>query len=126
LTVGAATVPAAVTVSVKDVVLLVAPPAAVTVTGKVPAGVDVLLAIVRTVEHAGRQETAENEPVAPEGSPETANETVWVLPVLRLAVTVFAAEDPALTETLPELAMSKLNAGGAPALANHTLASSLG
>jgi hypothetical protein len=37
--------------------------------GKLPAGVDPLVLIFNTVEHAGVQEVEEKDPVAPEGSP---------------------------------------------------------
>ena len=63
------------TLSVKAVVLLTPPPVDVTVIGKLPAGVDPLVLIVNTVEQVGLQEVEENDSVAPEGSPETLNET---------------------------------------------------
>jgi len=59
------------TVNVKAVLLVIPPAVALTVTGNVPVGVDPVVVIFRTVEQAGVQEVEENEPVAPEGSPET-------------------------------------------------------
>ena len=73
--VGVATVRASVTLSVKAVVLVTPPPVEVTVMGKLPAGVEAVVLIFSTVEHAGLQEAEENEAVAPVGSPETLNET---------------------------------------------------
>jgi hypothetical protein len=46
------------------------------VMGKLPAGVDPLVLIFNTVEHAGVQEVEEKDPVAPEGRPEALKETV--------------------------------------------------
>ena len=72
--VGVATVETAVgadTVNVKAVLLMMPPPVALTVTEKLPVGVDPLLAIFNTVEQVGVQEVEENDPVAPAGSPET-------------------------------------------------------
>jgi len=75
--VGVATVAiiaGAVTASVNPVVLVIPPPAALTVMEKFPVGVDPLVAMLRTVEHVGLQEDEENDPVAPEGSPETVKD----------------------------------------------------
>jgi hypothetical protein len=44
--------------------------------GKLPAGIDRLVLIFNTVEHAGVQEVEEKDPLAPEGRPETPKETV--------------------------------------------------
>jgi hypothetical protein len=73
--VGVAAVNASVTPSVKAVVLVTPPPADVTVIGKLPAGVDPVVFMFNTVEHDGLQEVEEKDPVAPEGRPETENET---------------------------------------------------
>ena len=73
--VGVATVNASVTLRVKLAVLVTPPPVEVTVIGKLPAGVDPLVVIFNTVEHAGVQEVEEKDPVAPEGRPETLKET---------------------------------------------------
>ncbi len=107
--VGVATVETttALTLRVKAVVLVTPPPVAVTVTEKSPAGVDPLVAIVRTVEQEGLQDVVEKEAVAPEGRPEAEKETDWLLPELRLAVIEFEAEEPALAETSPELVSEK-------------------
>ena len=74
--VGVATVEttAALTPRVKAVVFVTPPPVAVTLTEKLPAGVDPLVAIVRAVEQEGLQDVEEKEAVAPEGSPEAASE----------------------------------------------------
>ena len=72
--VGVATVETAVgadTIKVKAVLLVMVPAAALIVTEKFPVGVDPVVLILRTVEQAGVQEAEENEPVAPEGRPET-------------------------------------------------------
>jgi hypothetical protein len=76
--VGVATVETAVgadTVNVKAVLLVMPPPVALTVTEKLPVGVDPVVAIFSTVEQVGLQEVEENEPVAPEGNPETLKDT---------------------------------------------------
>jgi len=66
---------ASVTLSVKAVALVTSPPIAEIVMGKLPAGVAPLVEMFNNVEHAGLQEAEEKNPVAPEGSPETAKET---------------------------------------------------
>jgi hypothetical protein len=71
-TVGATT---ALTERMKAVVFVRPPPVEVTVIEKLPVGVDPLVAMVRVEEHVGLQEAEEKEPVAPEGRPETVNET---------------------------------------------------
>jgi hypothetical protein len=63
------------TVKVKAVLLVMPPPVAFTVTEKVPVGVDPVVAILSPVEQAGVQEAEENDPVAPEGKPETLKDT---------------------------------------------------
>jgi hypothetical protein len=73
--VGIATVDASVTLRMKAVVLVTPPPVAATVIGKLPAGVEAVVLMFSTVEHAGLQDAEENEPVAPVGSPETLNKT---------------------------------------------------
>ena len=47
-----------------------------------------MVEIVNTVEQVGLQEAEEKELVAPKGSPETENETVWLLPETRVVMTV--------------------------------------
>ena len=74
--VGVASVNAKVTLRVKAVVLVTRPPVEVTVIGKLPAGVDPVVLMFNTVEHAGLQEVEEKDPVAPEGRPEALKETV--------------------------------------------------
>ena len=62
---------AAVTLRVKTVVLVTPPPVEVTVTGKLPVGVEPLVVILRAVEQDGLHVLDEKEPLAPEGSPDT-------------------------------------------------------
>ena len=102
--VGVATVDAigAVTVKVKAVLLVMPPAAALIVTEKFPVGVDPVVPIVSTVEQVGVQEVAENEPVAPEGSPEALNDTACVLPLDKVAVIELLTEDPAVTDRSPK------------------------
>ena len=64
-----------VTLRVNAVVFVTPPPIELTVTGKLPAAVVAVVLIVNTVEHDGVQETAENEPLAPDGKPERLKET---------------------------------------------------
>jgi len=75
--VGVATVDttAAVTLRVKAVVLVAPPPVEVTVTGKLPTGVEPLVLMFNTVEHTGVQELAVKDPLAPAGNPDTLKET---------------------------------------------------
>ena len=70
-------------------------------------GVDALAAIVKTVEQDGLHEVDENDADAPEGSPEAEKDTACVEPDAKVAVIVFATEEPATTETLPELLSAK-------------------
>jgi hypothetical protein len=62
------------TARVKAVLLVMPPPAAVTVIVKFPVGIDPAVAMLRTVEHVGLQEVEEKDPLAPDGSPETVKE----------------------------------------------------
>ena len=75
--VGVATVETtvALTVRVKAVVFVTPLPVDVIVIGKLPVDVDPLVLMVSVEEQVGLQEAAEKDPVAPEGSPETVNET---------------------------------------------------
>ena len=76
--VGVATVETATgadTVKVKAVLLVMPPPVAFTVTEKVPVGVDPVVARSRMVEQDRVQDAGEKDAVAPEGRPETLNET---------------------------------------------------
>jgi|SRR5688572_26677045 hypothetical protein len=106
--VGVATVNARVTLSVKAVDFVTPPPAAVTVIGKLPAGVDPVVLIFSIVEQAGLQEGDENVPVAPAGSPDRLKDTAWLMPETRAAETEFVTDDPATTDLLPELDTEKL------------------
>jgi hypothetical protein len=106
--VGVATVNPRVTLRVKTVVFITPPPAAVTVTGKLPAGVDPVVLIFSIVEQAGLQEGDEKVPVAPAGNPDTLKDIAWLIPETRAAETEFVADDPATTDLLPELDTEKL------------------
>ena len=73
--VGVATVDETATLRVKAVVFDTPPPVEVTVIGKLPTDVDPVVVILSVVEQVGLQEAEEKDPVAPEGRPETLNET---------------------------------------------------
>ena len=75
-------------VRVKEVVLVVPPPMAVTVIVELPRGVEAGVVIVRVVEQLGEQETGENEAVAPDGRPEAEKVNEAGVPVVRVAVIV--------------------------------------
>ena len=78
----------------------------VMVIGKVPAGVENEVAMVRVVEQVGLQEAIENP--APLGSPDTEKLTACVEPASSVAVMVVApGAPPAVTVTLPGLAASE-------------------
>ena len=91
------------TVRVKVVVFVSPPLIALTVTVEIPAGVAPLVVIFRVVEHVGVQETAEKDPVAPEGKPETLKETDWGVPDVNVAVMELLTEEPAVTDRFPTL-----------------------
>ncbi len=59
------------------------------------------------MEHVGLQEADENDPVAPEGRPETEKETAWVVPDANEAVIESLPEEPAVSAILPELDREK-------------------
>jgi hypothetical protein len=63
------------TVKLNVVVLVTPPPAAVTVIGELPAGVEALALMVRVEEQVGLQVAEENEAVAPVGRPEAERVT---------------------------------------------------
>jgi hypothetical protein len=107
--VGVATVEttAELTLRVKAVVFVTPPPVEVTVTEKSPAGVDPLVAIVRTVEQEGLQDAVEKEAVAPEGRPEAEKVTSCVEPEVKLATIELVTEAPAVTDLSPELEREK-------------------
>ena len=105
-TVGAATV------RVKAVVLVMPPPVALTVTEKLPVGVDPLVVILRPAEHVGVQEAEEKEAVAPEGRPETPKVTDCVAPESKLALIEVVTEPPAITDLFPALLREKSNVTG--------------
>lgn len=72
---GGGEIGTALTLRLKLVVRVCPPPLALTETGYLPAGVVPLVLTVSVDEHAGVQDAEEKAPVAPEGKPETANET---------------------------------------------------
>src|SRR3989442_4571206 len=84
----------AVTVKVKLVVRVTPPPLPVTVMVEGPVGVDVVVERVRVVAQVGAHAVAENEAVAPRGSPEVEKETDWALPESRAAVMVLVTAAP--------------------------------
>jgi hypothetical protein len=63
------------TVKLNVVVLVTPPPAAVTVMLELPAGVELLVLMVRVEEQVGLQLVEEKEAVAPVGKPEAKNVT---------------------------------------------------
>jgi hypothetical protein len=63
------------TFKLKVLVLVAPPPAAVTVIRKVPAGVELVVLIVRVEEQVGPQEADEKEAVALVGRPEAEKAT---------------------------------------------------
>jgi hypothetical protein len=73
--VGMATVERLLAVKLKVVVLVTPPPAPVTVIRKVPAGVELVVLMVRVEEQVGPQEAEEKEAVAPVGRPEAEKVT---------------------------------------------------
>ena len=74
-----------VTVRLNAVVFDFPPPAPVTTSGKVPAGVETLVFTVRIDEQAGPQDGLEKDALAPLGNPETEKATDWLLPDNRAA-----------------------------------------
>ena len=64
------------TVRLKFVVLVIPPPVAVTVIVEVPAGVEVLVAIMRAVEQLGLQLFKEKDAADPVGRPDAENEVI--------------------------------------------------
>ena len=66
---------ASVILRLNAVLIVKLPPVAEIIIEKIPAGVDSLVVMFKTVEHAGLQEVEEKDPVAPEGRPDTEKET---------------------------------------------------
>ena len=81
-------------VSVKLVVLVAPPPAAVTVIVLAPTGVEAEVFMVRVEEQLGEQETGEKEALAPVGRPEAEKVNDAGVPLMRVAVMLLAAEPP--------------------------------
>jgi hypothetical protein len=102
------------TVRLNLVVFVTPPPAPVTDTVYVPAGVEVAVATVNRLEQVGLQVFREKEALAPEGSPDAEKETAWGDPLSRFAVIVLVAADPWATDRLVEFASEKLKASLLP------------
>ena len=64
-----------VTVRLNEVVFDFPPPAPVTTSGKIPAGVAALVVTVRVDEQAGPQDAVEKDALAPLGKPEIEKAT---------------------------------------------------
>ena len=76
-------------------VLVIPPPVAATVIGKVPPDVAAVVATVNIEEQLRLQAVCERDPVAPDGKPATEKEICRVLPESKLPVIVFVTDDPA-------------------------------
>src|SRR5438874_5805679 len=74
----------------------------VTVIGNVPVGVPADVVMVSWVEHVGLQALVLNPRVAPAGSPEVSNATLWVAPAVSVAVIVVEPAPPWATTMFPE------------------------
>jgi hypothetical protein len=120
--VGVATV-GKLTVKLKLVVLVTPLPVAETVIVEVPAGVELLVLMVKVDEQLGLQLLEEKEAVAPDGRPAAEKLIGSLLPVKRVALIVLLTEPPALTDLSPELEREKSKAFG---VVNKALASELG
>ena len=92
---------------VNVVVLVTPPPVVVTVMVELPAGVEPVVLMVNVEEQVGLQLAEENEAAAPEGKPATAYVTGCVLPDTNAALIVLLTEEPAVTDTFPELLREK-------------------
>lgn len=77
------------TVRLKEVERDIPPALPVTAMGNVPAGVELLVITVKVEEHDGPQDAFEKDAVVPLGSPETKNETGWLLPDFKAALIEF-------------------------------------
>ena len=73
-----------------------------TVTGKMPVGVELVVLMVSPGEQVALHVPGLNPAVAPLGSPEAENETVWVEPAVRVAVIVLEPDAPGVTVMPPE------------------------
>ncbi len=82
------------TVKLKSVVLVTPPPVPVTVMREVPAGVDVMVEIVRVVEQVGEHAVGEKTALASVGSPEAEKDTGCAVPETSAALTVVKLEPP--------------------------------
>jgi hypothetical protein len=111
------------TAKLNVVVLVNPPPDAVTVMLELPAGVEAFVLMVRVEEQVGLQLVEEKEALAPVGKPEAERVTAWALPETKAALMELVTEDPAMTDTSPELAREKLKGW---VTVNEALASALG
>jgi hypothetical protein len=107
LIVGVATVGRLFTVKLKVLVLVTPPPAAVTVIREVPAGVELVVLMVRVEEQVGPQEVEEKEAVAPAGRPEAEKVTASVPPDIKVALIKLVTDEAAVTDLFPVLLREK-------------------
>jgi hypothetical protein len=105
------------------VVLVTPPPDAVTVMEELPAGVELLVLMVRVEEQLGLQLFEEKKAVAPEGNPEAENVTGCVVPETNTTLIELVTDEPAITDLSPELESEKSNGW---LTVNEALASPLG
>jgi hypothetical protein len=73
----------------------------VTVTGKLPAGVEAAVVTVSVLEQLGVQLPGAKEAVAPAGRPEAEKLTGWVVPASSVALTVVVLDWPAVSVMPP-------------------------
>src|ERR1051326_3044896 len=98
--------PPAATVSVNPLECVAEAPVPVTVTEKVPTGVDALVEIVNLEEAPAVTEEGLNDAPAPAGRPLAENATVWGLPAITAVATVEVVVAPAVT--VAELGLSDI------------------
>jgi hypothetical protein len=96
------------TVKLNVVVLVTPPPDAVTVTGELPAAVELLVLMVSVEEQLGLQLVEEKEAVAPAGKPEAEKVTAWAVPEAKVVLIELVTEEPATTDVFPALDTEKL------------------
>ena len=65
--------------------------------------------MVRVEVQVGLQDAGEKEAVAPAGRPDAKKATDWVVPDVRVAVTVLVTEEPWVTDLAPPLEREKSN-----------------
>ena len=111
------------TIKLNEVDRVTIPSLPETAMGKVPAGVDVVVEIVRVEEQLGLQEGTENDPLAPVGNPESEREIALLLPDFKTALIPFCAGDPFIVPLSPPFDSEKSNCRSR---VNQALASLLG